>query len=539
MRAIYMESLTTDIQPKHFGLIFAACWVVYSVIASALKTTRRSVQAKKLGCGSTRLEKTKYPLGIDMMIKLLKADRQERTPGFLVSRFGDGKPSYTWRSRILFSEYIVTADVSNIQTMLAVKFSDFGLAPGRRSNMKPFLGKSIFAVDGHEWSSARETLRPLFARKLVSDLDVVERHFQKMLQCLSSSMDDTKWTGVASLKYLFARFTIDSSTELLLGKSTDSMDSLLQSGGLEPKSGAVTKDVQWAFDRTLELLGLRLRFRSFYWLVGSFELKETIAILHDFVDGVIADMSKSREKTSKVSTKYDILKELTARCNTSKEVRDNILGLLSAGRDTTAALISWVFYCLIRNERVFQQLRRTVLDNFGTSQEPDITYEKLKSCTYLQNVLNETLRLHTIVPWNSRCALRDTVLPTGGGPDGNQPIFVPKGTEVNYSPHMVHRRPDIWGPDVNEFVPERWEKMRPGWHFLPFSGGPRICLGQQLALTDAGYIIVRLLQHFDKIEGVDMDTTRDYHHFGLLVSPGPGKASVRVKLHFANDSDTK
>jgi cytochrome P450 len=64
----------------------------------------------------------------------------------------------------------------------------------------------------------------------------------------------------------------------------------------------------------------------------------------------------------------------------------------------------------------------------------------------------------------------------------------------------MHRRRDIYGPDADEFRPERWEKLRPGWGYLPFNGGPRICVGQQFALTEAGYATVRLMQTFSGIE---------------------------------------
>jgi len=113
------------------------------------------------------------------------------------------------------------------------------------------------------------------------------------------------------------------------------------------------------------------------------------------------------------------------------------------------------------------------------------------------------LRLHPVVPANSRLAIRDTVLPTGGGPSQNAPLFVPKGTIVVYIPYIMHRRTDFFGPDAETFRPERWEQLRPGWEYLPFNGGPRICLGQQYALTEAGYVTVRLCQEFAELEDRD------------------------------------
>lgn len=90
------------------------------------------------------------------------------------------------------------------------------------------------------------------------------------------------------------------------------------------------------------------------------------------------------------------------------------------------------------------------------------------------------LRLYPVVPANSRTSINDTVLPRGGGPDGKSPIFIPKNTHVSYNTYAMHRREDIFGPDAAEFKPERWETVRAGWHYLPFNGGPRICLGRKL-----------------------------------------------------------
>lgn len=128
-----------------------------------------------------------------------------------------------------------------------------------------------------------------------------------------------------------------------------------------------------------------------------------------------------------------------------------------------------------------------------------------------------------MVPGNARFANKDTTIPSGGGPDGKSPIFIPKGGVVAYSLYTMHRREDIYGPDALEFRPERWapeEGLRPGWGYLPFNGGPRICVGQQFALTEASYTIVRLLQEFKGIE--DRDGTPWIEQLGLTVASANG-----------------
>lgn len=100
-------------------------------------------------------------------------------------------------------------------------------------------------------------------------------------------------------------------------------------------------------------------------------------------------------------------------------------------------------------------------------------------------------------------AIVDTVLPLGGGDDGKSPLFVPAKTTLGWSAFAMQRRKDFYGEDADEFKPERWDTLRPGWEYLPFNGGPRICLGQQFALTEASYTTIRLMQEFSKIEQRD------------------------------------
>jgi len=84
------------------------------------------------------------------------------------------------------------------------------------------------------------------------------------------------------------------------------------------------------------------------------------------------------------------------------------------------------------------------------------------------------------VPINFRVAATDTSLPVGGGPDGMSPIYIRKDSVITYVVYAMHRRKDLWGPDAESFRPERWEENgKHGWEYLPFNGGPRICLGRK------------------------------------------------------------
>jgi len=237
-----------------------------------------------------------------------------------------------------------------------------------------------------------------------------------------------------------------------------------------------------------------------------------------------------KEGGGKAEGKKDtLIARLTTQTQDKAELRNQILALLFAGRDTTAGLLGWTFMRLAVHRDIFLKLREIVLREFAPG-EP-VSFTKLKGCRYLQHFLNEVLRLHPLVPFNNRIAAKDTTLPVGGGPDQKSPVAVRKGQTINYSVYLMHRRKDLWGEDALEFKPERWEQKVPAWQFLPFNGGPRICLGQQFALTEASFLVVRLLQEFDEIEPVDRTGMERFRKaIGITMWPGEG---VRVRLHRA------
>lgn len=198
--------------------------------------------------------------------------------------------------------------------------------------------------------------------------------------------------------------------------------------------------------------------------------------------------------------KFVLLDELAKHTNNALEIRSETLNVLSAGRDTTASLLSWVFYFLSRNPRVFNQLRTKVLAEIG----PDVSsieFTKLRSCQYLQHCINEALRITGILPTMERESLEDTVLPRGGGPDGTKPVFLPKGQQVMISVYAMQQRCDIWGDDPDVFRPERWEDRKAGFQFIPFGGGPRKCVGREFSSLQTPLISQELLNVFLRTNG--------------------------------------
>lgn len=153
---------------------------------------------------------------------------------------------------------------------------------------------------------------------------------------------------------------------------------------------------------------------------------------------------------------------------------------------------------------VMNRLREEIQSNFEGSEH--LEREDLMKMPYLKNVLKESmiaipvssklrltdsslaLRLYSPVPVNTRVALRTTTLPTGGGPNRDAPVLVRRGEAIAYSVYSLHRQVHLYGHDSEEFRPERWDdkdlplkknKTDEMWGFLPFNGGPRVCLGRK------------------------------------------------------------
>lgn len=186
---------------------------------------------------------------------------------------------------------------------------------------------------------------------------------------------------------------------------------------------------------------------------------------------------------------FSFLHSIARYTRDPKVIRDQIMSVLLAGRDTTAATMSWVLYELSNYPKLWARLRREVLKELGSHGTP--TYEALKDLTYVKNILNETLRLHPAAPLNMRSVLETTTIPSRPGEPG---VVLLKGDSVTINTLGMHMYADLYPPvsdtfaDPRIFSPERWEHWTPKpWTYAPFSGGPRICAGQNFALTEMAF----------------------------------------------------
>ncbi|KAI8965523.1 n-alkane-inducible cytochrome P450 [Daldinia sp. FL1419] len=498
-----------------FSLLFAACGLVvfslYSIVQWLLTCRRRSHMKRQNGClPPKKLPQLDPIMGTDVVMQNLGAAKKH---GFLdLLRTRHATNGLTFTTNTYLRTTINTCDPTLIQNVLSFQFQDFGMGPLRRKSASPLLGRGIFTTDDDIWAHQRALIRPSFVRAQVTDFGIFGHHVDQLIALIARRNYEV------DLQQLFFRMVLDSNSEYMFGESVGLMS--------ENASEAATT-FHHALDYAQQGTILRLRLGNLMFAHRDKKFRDSCGTVHAYADKFVAQAleyrrkqsmlpSEKKDKDEGVRQKYVFLNELAKDTEDPIMLRDQIVNMLLAARDTTAGLLAFVFFMLARHPDVFDKLRADVLEHYC---EP-LTYEALMDMKYLRYVIHETLRLFPPIATNSRMANKDTVLPVGGGPDGKSPLFVAKNHVVTYSTFVMHRRKEFFGEDADEFRPERWENLRPGWEFLPFNGGPRICPGQKFALTESSYTIARLLHAFSRIENLDPTDWREQLTLSLTLNNG-------------------
>ena len=360
-------------------LLITSSWL-YSLTAKLLQN--RAIT--KLASLAPRVP-SYLPFGADILYRSVSHSNTDTDIAFWewIFSWSPNQHSKTIEMDMAGRRWIFTADPDNIKAILAAQFEDFGKGEHFHQLWKPFLGDSIFTTDGQQWHDSRQLIRPQFVKTRVADLDIFEKHVGRLMAQIDGH------GAQVDMAALFFRFTLDSATDYLLGKSVDSL--------YNPQAEFAT-----AFADVQRVQDILTRTGSFGFLIDKKTywsgLKVINAFVEPFIERVLHVSSSELEKKANQS----FLDALAVTGTRDRNViRDQVVALLLAGRDTTAAILSFTFKELSAHPEVVRKLRREILDKVGTSRPP--TYEDLKSMPYLQHVIHETLRLYPAVPFNVCC----------------------------------------------------------------------------------------------------------------------------------------
>ncbi|KAF2111409.1 cytochrome P450 alkane hydroxylase-like protein [Lophiotrema nucula] len=372
---------------------------------------------------------------------------------------------------------IVTADVENIKHVFQSK--DWGNF-WRREPFSPFTGIGLLTEDGAEWNDARKAVKPSFAKNNLSDLSYFSHVIDGLIEQIPADGQQI------DMQPMFIKSFVDNALYFILGYDVNN-----------PPEGIPSSRDQFldSWGKAIEGTGLRLMLGGFRSLLPTGAYKRVCGQVHDFVAFCVERASIDTDNGSK-----NMAKTFLSLGRDKLWIRNHLVQGIIGAQDTTSILLSNTVYFLARSPAHWKFLREEALRQGDSMFE----WDALRNNTVIQNMLFESLRLRPLFPALQRQAYVDTIIPTGGGPSGTSPIFVPAGSEFLPSFYVLHRDPAVFGPDVESFEPDRWNSIKPTqWEFMGFGGGPRSCLGKEKSLVEGAYVLAKLAGKFEKLEARD------------------------------------
>ena len=304
----------------------------------------------------------------------------------------------THSSRLTTFPVISTIEPENIKAVLSTHFKDFEIGSPRRRAFGPIIANSILVADGVEWEHSRAFLKPSFSRSQVGDLTTLEVHVKNLIEAIPRDR------STVDLAELFLRFTADVTTDFMFGES------ILSQPRPDAFGGDLTKACRDA------QLGAEKRFRLgvFANLIPQPAFYRSVNKVHAFMEAHVdkaieqrRSLNETKQEATKSESRYIFLNELAKLTDDRLVLRDQLLGIFFAGRDTTAALLSNLFYVLARNAEAYRKLR----DEISTLKGQKPTLDDLKGLKYLTWCLNESqyhenrlIRPHANVLSQQHCA---------------------------------------------------------------------------------------------------------------------------------------
>ncbi|KAH7907492.1 cytochrome P450 [Hygrophoropsis aurantiaca] len=497
-----------------FALLGVAVPLGFSIHIAFGEAVKRH-KAASMGARMIPRVQGKWPGNLDVLIGVIGKIEQRYFGQIINSWVKDLGPTLNvW---FLWEDTIVTTEPNHIKTILAIDFHNYVKGEKFQGAASSVLGTGVFNSDGATWKHHRTMTRPFFNHDKISHFDIFDRHAE---QAINLMKDRFRSDIAIDFQDLISRFTLDSATEFLCGHNVHTLSAGIPYPYNVRKPECVSDSTSSAevFARAFAQAQLRIFKRNIIGKTWPFleifkdKTAEPMNVVNRFLEPIIGAAIEKHKQSEKMGMKDGFADEETLLDHLVRfttVLKDETLNILIAGRDTMASALTSAIYLLATHPKVLGRLREEIMTKVGPMRRP--TYDDIREMKYLRAVLNETLRVFPPVPLNVRKSINDT---TWSSPDPEaKPLFVPAKTTVAYSVLLMHRRVDLWGPDAQEFDPDRFIDERLHKYltknpliFLPFNAGPRICLGQQcldsilqFAYNEMSFMLIRLLQNFTSI----------------------------------------
>jgi cytochrome P450 len=376
--------------------------------------------------------------------------------------------------RILWRRMFILNEPGAIRHVLLDNAANYTKTEVGRRILEPGLGRGLLTSEGETWRRHRRIMAPAFDPRSVAGYAPIMTGVSEELLA--------KWDAMAEPRELDVAAAMMHTTLHIISRTMFSSDSDEIVGAVEKGVNTYQVSVRPSL---LDLLHVPL------WLTRLLAPFPT-GIFDEFdrkVDKLLTERGRAPDAEPK-----DLLARLLAARDaetgggmTPKEVRDQVVTIFMAGHETTSQALSWTWYLLSQHPAVEARLHNELAAVLG-GRPPG--YDDIASLPYARMVIEESMRLYPPAHTFGREPIADDEIL------GHR---IPAGADVLVLPWLLHRKPQLWeNPerfDPERFTPERAAE-RPRFAYLPFGGGPRICIGAAFAMTEAILILATIAQRY-------------------------------------------
>ncbi|MDX1960804.1 MAG: cytochrome P450 [Leptospiraceae bacterium] len=336
------------------------------------------------------------------------------------------------------------------------------------------VGKGLLTSEGAEWKKNRRLAQPAFKKSMVEGFTKI---FAEEAEVLEKEWQTFRAKPIDISKSMM-KVTFNIVGRTLFGTR------------LEEESKIVDENLSLALELIMDRIQSIFRFPLWVPTPKNLKLKKALNAMDKVVFKIINTRKESQERVNDLlDTLLYSRDEETGEGLSIQQIRDEVITFLLAGHETTANALTWTFYLLSEHPEIYQKVLKEIRENVPKNGGIDISH--ISKLELTEKVLKESLRLYPPA-WviERKLVNNDTI--------GGYPALV--GDMVSISIYHLHRNPKYWS-DPEVFNPERFTKeeedKRHNFAYLPFGGGPRVCIGNNFAFTEAMIILATLLRSFE------------------------------------------
>ncbi|MCA9658294.1 MAG: cytochrome P450 [Myxococcales bacterium] len=374
-------------------------------------------------------------------------------------------------------------------------------------------GTNLVTAEGAAWAWRRRLAQPAFTRAGVAKL------LEAMGSCVDAMVE--RWARrYADGRPFDLQRELVALTMRIVGRTLFGVE--LAGEGAESSGRAFDAALSIVHARGAASVALPLAIPT----PSNLRLRRALATLHQEVEAIIARARAGEGQDTLLSALLHARDPETGAALDAIQLRDEVIMLYLAGHETTATLLTWTFWALARAPEAMEEL----LAEADRSGDPGpVTPELFESLPWTRQVLQEVLRLHPPAPLVPRTVVEDDVL---GG------YRIPAGAHAVLHVYTLHRHPEFWESPA-AFRPERFAdaaiSAQHRYAYLPFSAGPRTCIGNTFALWESQLALARILRRFV----VELDPRAPLRLAASTIHRPAGGVTARLRSRPASDGATR